>query len=214
MPNHTSGLERTKSFGEDYKVGKFERLGIWLSDRQMRRQLGPLKGAAIGDFGCGYNAMFVRRLLDEVAHATVVDVTLADDLKADPRVTAVEGVLPDALRSIASASLDRIICNNVLEHLSAPEQVLQEIRRILEPGGVLFANVPSWRGKYFLEMAAFRLNLTSKIEIDEHKRYYDEREFWTLLVSSGFKPSLISCRSHKFGLNTYAVCRKVSGTDT
>jgi hypothetical protein len=29
-----------------------------------------------------------------------------------------------------------------------------------------------------------------------------------MLVAAGFKPSRIHCRRHKFGLNTFAVCRK------
>jgi hypothetical protein len=68
-------------------------------------------------------------------------------------------------------------------------------------------NVPSWRGKWFLEYSAFRLGLSPKDEIDDHKTYYDVKDFWPLLVRAGFRPSGIRCFSHKFGLNTFAVCR-------
>ncbi len=30
---------------------------------------------------------------------------------------------------------------------------------------------------------------------------------WPMLVAAGFRPSQIRCFSHKFGLNTFAVCR-------
>ena len=37
--------------------------------------------------------------------------------------------------------------------------------------------------------------------------YYDVKDLWPLLVSAGFRPSGITCFSHKLGLNTFAVCR-------
>ncbi len=69
-------------------------------------------------------------------------------------------------------------------------------------------NVPSWMGKRWLEFSAFRLGLSPRAEIDDHKRYYDPKELWTLLVSAGFRPSEIRCFRHKFGLNTFAMCRR------
>jgi len=68
-------------------------------------------------------------------------------------------------------------------------------------------NVPSWRGKRFLELSAYRLGLSPAEEIDDHKAYYDPRDLWPLLVRAGFRPSEIRCFRHKFGLNTFAVCR-------
>jgi hypothetical protein len=44
--------------------------------------------------------------------------------------------------------------------------------------------------------------------MDDHKMYYDPKDLWPLLVRSGFAPHAISCRRHKFGLNTVAVCKK------
>ena len=43
--------------------------------------------------------------------------------------------------------------------------------------------------------------------MNDHKCYYDVRDLWPLLVRAGFRPSDIKCFSHKFGLNTFAVCR-------
>jgi 2-polyprenyl-3-methyl-5-hydroxy-6-metoxy-1,4-benzoquinol methylase len=123
----------------------------------------------------------------------------------------VTGVLPEVLHQIDSASLDAVICNNVLEHLWDRQSLAAHVRRVLRPNGRAFINVPSWRGKWFLETAAFRLGLTSRFEIDDHKAYFDRHELWKLLVESGFRPSEIRCRSHKFGLNTYAVCRLTPG---
>ena len=46
--------------------------------------------------------------------------------------------------------------------------------------------------------------------MDDHKAYYDVKDFWPLLVRAGFRPSNIRCFSHKFGLNTFAVCRSTN----
>ena len=198
---------RDRAFGQDYTPTLVDRFGVWLSARQIRRYTGPLKGQRLGDFGCGYNATFVRSVLDELDGAVLVDSALAPDLKDRPKVRVIEGTLPAILDTLPSASMDVILCVSVLEHLWNPLAALEACRRIVRPGGVCLFNVPSWRGKWFLEYSAFRLGLSPKAEMDDHKTYYDVKDFWPLLVRAGFLPSHIRCFSHKFGLNTFAVCR-------
>jgi SAM-dependent methyltransferase len=184
-----------------------DRFGVWLSARALKRHVPSFKDKSVGDFGCGYEARFVRSMLDEIERAVLVDVALAPDLKADRRITAIEGVLPDALGGIEAASLDVVLCVNVLEHLWEPLETLVELRRMTAPGGTCLVNVPSWRGKRFLELSAYRLGLSPAEEIDDHKTYYDPRDLWPLLVKAGFLPHNIGCHTHKFGLNTFAACR-------
>src|SRR5262249_22199695 len=159
------------------------------------------------DLGCGFNATFTRSILTEVRSAVLVDVALADDLKRHDKVTAITGTLPDALAAIGDATLDVIVCNNVIEHLWEPLATLRECRRLLAGGGTLFVNVPSWQGKRFLELSAFRLGFSPAAEMNDHKMYYDPRDLWPLLVRAGFIPERIRIGRHKFWLNTYAVCR-------
>lgn len=198
---------RARSFGQDDRLSVVDRFGIWLSARAIRRQVKSFAGLRVGDFGCGYDARFVRSVLGEVEEAVLVDVTLAPDLRTHPRVHAVEGRLPGALDALEDASLDVVLCISTLEHLSEPDRALRSFRRLLRPGGVCLINVPSWRGKRFLELSAFRLHLSPAEEMDDHKRYYDPRDLWPMLVAAGFLPSGITCRRHKVGLNTFAACR-------
>ncbi len=211
MKSENGGIDRTDSYGQGYGLTVLDRAGAWLNARQIRRQVGGLSGKRVADFGCGFNAVFVRSILDEAAHATVVDLRLAEELKHLRKVTAIEGALPDILQRVESQSLDVVVCNNVLEHLWEPAVALDHVRRVLRPGGTAYVNVPSWRGKTILELAAFRLGLTSPIEVDDHKAYFNRRDLWRLVVSSGFKPSHVKCRSHKLGLNTFAVCTTHEG---
>lgn len=202
----TAEITRTSSYGQHRQLTPVDRLGVWLSTAAVRRHA-SFDGRRIADLGCGFDAAFASTLVDGAASVLLVDVALADPLKARPKVIAVEGSLPDVLPTLADASLDVVLCLSVLEHLSAPEEALGHIHRVLAPGGMALLNVPSWRGKRFLELSAFRLGLSPAEEMDDHKRYYDPRDLWPMLVAAGFRPSRIRCRRHKLGLNTFAVCR-------
>lgn len=201
---------RTASFGQDWSPTLVDRLGIWLSRRKVQRYSGGAAGKRVGDFGCGYHATLARSLSPAAASVVVVDVSVDAAIKTQGNIQVVEGALPGILESIDSQSLDLLLCVSVLEHLRDAPQALSEFRRILAPGGVALLNVPSWRGKRFLELSAFRFHLSPPEEMDDHKRYYDPRDLWPLLVDAGFMPRNIRCFRHKLGLNTFAVCRAPS----
>jgi 2-polyprenyl-3-methyl-5-hydroxy-6-metoxy-1,4-benzoquinol methylase len=200
---------RSGSYGQHRAPTPVDRFGVWLSGRAVR-QHSQLRGKRIADLGCGYDAAFVRSVLDQVSSALLVDLALAPDLKEHPKVHALEGSLPDVLPELEGGAHDVVLCLSVLEHLWEPDDALRDIHRLLAPGGVALINVPSWRGKRFLEFAAFRLGVSPAEEMDDHKRYYDPRDLWPMLVRAGFRPSGISCRRHKFGLNTFAACKVTS----
>lgn len=201
-------LERKGSFGQGYSLTLVDRFGVYLSARQIRRWIGSFQNLRVGDFGCGYQASFARTVLSEASQIYLADLRLADELKKHPQVTALEGQLPAVLSEIPSNSLDVALCLSVLEHLSDAQGMVSELHRVTCPGGTLLLNVPNWVGKYFLEFSAFRLGLSPKEEMDDHKMYYGVKDLWPLLVKAGFRPSQIRCFSHKFGLNTFAVCKK------
>lgn len=198
---------RAASFGQDGDLTLVDRFGVWLSGHEIRKHVPSFDGLAIADVGCGYEATFARRVLPQVERAVLLDVALDPELKAVDKVEAVEGSLPDTLAGVSDASVDVAVCTSVLEHLWDPQRALGEMRRILRPGGVCLVNVPSWRGKWFLELSAFRLGLSPADEMNDHKTYYDPRDLWPMLVKAGFRPQDIKVHRHKFGLNTFAACR-------
>jgi SAM-dependent methyltransferase len=209
MPTAPTERLRQSSYGQQGSPSPVDRFGVWLSSRRIRRAVPDFAGVRLGDFGCGYDAAFARTVLDRAREVVLIDVALAGDLGEHANVTGIEGTLPDALEGLEDGSLDAIVLNSVLEHLWEPERTLSELHRILAPGGVALINVPSWRGKRFLELSAFRLGTSPAEEMDDHKAYYDPRDLWPLLVRAGFRPRDIRCFRHKFGLNTWAECRKV-----
>ncbi len=207
-------LDRDTSFGQHGRTTVVDKAGVWLSGHQIRRTVGDVTGKDVGDFGCGFEATYIRSVLPRLRSATLVDLALADDLKSQDKVTAIEGVLPAALAALPDRSLDVVLCMSVIEHLWEPELTLAEFRRLLRPGGACAINVPSWRGKGPLEFSAFRLGLSPRAEMDDHKTYYDPRDLWPLLVRAGFVPHNIRCFRHKFGLNTFAICRTEPDPET
>jgi SAM-dependent methyltransferase len=202
----TPGTERTEAFAQGYDPSLTDRLGVWLSARQIRRWVPSFAGKRVADIGCGFHASFARSILDQAAAVTLVDVSLADDLKRHAKVHAIEGTLPQALAPLVSGSLDVVMAISVIEHVWDPLGTLKQIHRLLVPGGVCLINVPSWRGKRYLELSAFKLGFSPKSEMEDHKMYYDVRDLWPLLVQAGFLPSRIQCFTHKLGLNTFAAC--------
>jgi SAM-dependent methyltransferase len=197
---------RSGSYGQERPPTLVDRFGVWLGARAVRRYA-DFRDVRFADFGCGYHATLARSQLALARSALLVDVALDQDLHRHPKVTALEGPLPEIVRTLPDASLDLVLCLSVLEHLWQPEEALAHFRRLLAPGGVAIVNVPSWLGKPFLEFAAFRLGVSPAEEMDDHKAYYDPRDLWPMLVRAGFRPSMIRCRRHKFALNTQAVCR-------
>jgi len=197
---------RAHAFGQGHELSAVDRFGNWLSMRGLRRHVGSWRDRAVADIGCGYQARLVRPLLGQVRHLTLVDLAVAPELRDRPDVTVIEGVAPAALASIPTASVEITLCISVLEHVDDDQELLAGLRRITAPGGTVVVNVPTWLGKRALEFSAFRLGLSPRAEMDDHRRYYDPRDLWPLLVGAGFVPFHITCRRHKFGLNTLAVC--------
>lgn len=199
---------RSTAYGQRGDLTFVDRFGVWLSERSVRRAVsGRADGGRTLDLGSGYEATLLRRLAGKSLRAVAVDIDLAPEL-AEIGIESCPGTLPGILKNFEDESFDAILAVNVLEHLDDVLGVLIEIHRLLATGGVAFINVPSWRGKTALEFSAFRLGMSPPDEIDDHRRYFDPRDLWPLLVNAGFRPSSIRCRRHKLGLNTYAVCSR------
>src|SRR5689334_23409831 len=108
---------RTEAFGQGYSPTLVDRFGVWLSARQIRRFVRSFQDKEIADLGCGHQAAFTRTVLGDVRRAVLVDVAIAEDLKAHPKVQVIEGPLPDALTGLSDKSFDVVMIVSVLEHL-------------------------------------------------------------------------------------------------
>ena len=185
-----------------------DRFGVWLSRRAIVRNLPNRSGLEVLEPGCGYHATHLVGLQPRLQRGVGIDFQIAPEIKALERLTFYEGTIDDNLPKLEGQHFDAVLLISVLEHLPEPIAVIEATRGLLKPGGVLLINEPTWRGKAYLEFSAFRLGLSPKVEMDDHKMYFDRRDLWPLLVRAGFKPSLVSLHYHKFGLNLFAVAHR------
>ena len=196
-----------ESYGQK-KLSVVDRLGVWLSQRAISRELPDRSNLEVLELGCGYRATQLVALGPRLKHGVGIDFQLAPELASLPGFAFYEGTIEETVPRLSGQSFDAVLLISVLEHLRDPLLIVEAVRGLLNPAGVLLINVPTWRGKTFLEFSAFRLGLSPKVEMDDHKMYYDKHDLWPLLVRAGFKPSLIKLRYHKFGLNLFAVARR------
>ncbi len=81
---------------------------------------------------------------DELAHTRYVGVDLAvgDEAWAYGDLDVVTDL---AALPFHNGHFDAVVCTQVLEHVREPSQILQELYRVLRPGGKLFLSAPqSW----------------------------------------------------------------------
>jgi SAM-dependent methyltransferase len=200
---------RKESFGER-GLSWVDRFGVYLSKRAILRHLRSNQDLVALDLGCGYEATILRALSAHLVSGVGVDIKISQGARRTPRLSFVEAPIEDALAGMESERFNLVLLISVLEHLARPVPVLEECHRVMCRGALLMINVPTWRGKFFLELSAFRLGTSPACEMDDHKMYYDVRDLWPLLVQTGFAPSQIRMNYHKFGLNLFAVARKTA----
>jgi SAM-dependent methyltransferase len=198
---------RTESYGQK-KLTFVDRFGVWLSQRAISRELPDRPNLEVLELGCGFRASQLVALEPRLQRGVGVDFQINPQLSGRDNLTFYQGTIEETLPKLQSQTFDAVLLISVLEHLSDPLLVIESVRGLLKPPGVLLINVPTWRGKGLLEFFAFRLGLSPKTEMDDHKMYYDKRDLWPLLVRAGFKPSLIKLRYHKFGLNLFAAVQR------
>jgi SAM-dependent methyltransferase len=112
-----------------------------------------VSGDKVLDLGCGEGRHVIAAYLEQDVDAIGVDLNLADlqvaQLKYQPFIQLDNRAKSFSLSAanamclpFADNSFDKIICSEVLEHIPDFEAVLQEVKRILKPGGLLCVSVP------------------------------------------------------------------------
>ncbi len=118
-------------------------------------RLGLASGDRVLDLGCGFGrhafeaARRGARVValdagaEEVNGVVATFAAMAEAGELDAREVATAVVQGDALAlPFADATFDRVICSEVLEHLTADEVAMAELARVLRPGGTMAITVP------------------------------------------------------------------------
>jgi SAM-dependent methyltransferase len=137
---------------EPERVEAYEDLFAW------RPQMAPLLEAAelapglrVVDFGCGPGGLAVELARRVAPGGAVHGVDLNEELLERAAARAArERVQLELHHSkneripLGDASVDRVVCKNVLEYVSAPDLTLSEFRRVLTPGGIAHVIDSDW----------------------------------------------------------------------
>ena len=194
------------SFGTN-KLSIVDKFGIWLSRIAIRKHLKNNNNIKILELGCGFEAYNLLALEDKAVELIGVDYNLSPRIKDKNKFKIYESSIDEALVKLKNEKFDLILLISVIEHLENPVDVIKQCKDLLNPAGVMLINVPTWLGKTFLEISAFRFNLSPINEINDHKMYYNKKDLWPLLVKCGFYPIKIKMNYHKFNLNLFAIAR-------
>lgn len=199
---------RETSFGENSPLSFADRVGIGLSNRKVINIIRKMpKKPTVLDIGCGYNAYLLKTLSPIIAQGYGLDLS-TNSGEFFNNLKFINGPIEQTINNFYAPSVDVVLMISVIEHLADPLPILKQCFTLLNEGGLFIANVPTWRGKTVLELLAFSWHFSPEEEMNDHKMYFDIRDLWPLLVKAGFKPSGISLKYHKCGLNLFCVCMK------
>lgn len=88
------------------------------------------------------------------------------------------------LLPVATQAMDAVILSEVLEHVPDDSGLLQEVNRVLKPGGCLGVSVP----RFVPEWICWRLSRPYRTTPGGHIRIYRKQQLITLLRQAGFQP--------------------------
>ncbi len=158
------------------------------------------------DVGCGPGGVLLKSIRDKISYGYGFD-NLVEKSEFDNILLQKLNLDREAL-PLEDSSMDVVTALAVLEHFENPLFILQQIFRILKPGGILLLTTPTPMAKPVLELLAYKLNLINKREIDEHKHYFNREELMDIHIKAGFQREKITCRLFEVGFNSFVRAEK------
>jgi glycosyltransferase involved in cell wall biosynthesis len=150
----------------------------WLSQRPPGRVL---------DLGCA-DGSIDERLRDRGHEVTGVDLEAHDGVKERVDLFLVAD-LDAGLPVELTGEFDVVVAADVLEHVRRPERILDQVHKILAPGGVFVVSIPNFGHWYPRTRAALgRFDYDRRGILDhDHVRFFTRRSFENLISAHGWK---------------------------
>lgn len=151
----------------------------------------PKEAARILDIGCGDGGFGAALKADRVVH--IIGIEPVEDAwrAATQRLDQVLHMnVEDGIGQFADHSFDCIVCNDVIEHLVDPWEVLRGFRRLLAPSGVLVASIPNVRHMPVLKDLVMQGNWRYEdagVLDRTHLRFFTRNSIYDLFKTSGYQ---------------------------
>jgi SAM-dependent methyltransferase len=146
----------------------------------------PGNGKTVLDLGCG-NGFLASILVRRGYAVTGLEQRGGYDEAFPSSVRLIEADLEQPLPALEP--YDFILAADILEHLRFPEKLLEQLPRVLKPGGVLIGSLPNSGNLYFrLVVLSGRFPQDEKGLFDRtHFRFYTWDGWRNLLEQAGFQ---------------------------
>jgi 2-polyprenyl-3-methyl-5-hydroxy-6-metoxy-1,4-benzoquinol methylase len=152
------------------------------------RSKGGIAPARLLDAGCGdgINLSFLARMVANRGWPTVLIAADYNSLRLDrARIQRVSAIVRASVTQLAfkDNAFDIVICNQVLEHVPDDTVALRELRRVLQPGGLLIVGVPN-EGSH-LGILRNHVLQRSILRSTDHVNFYTRRTLLGRLQAAG-----------------------------
>lgn len=163
------------------------------------------KNSIVCDIGCGKEGYFLKKISNFIKYGIGFDERIEDQKgeKYELKKLKIFKEIP-----LEKEKCDVVTMVAVLEHLSNPQEVLNEGFRILKKEGRLVLTSPTPLAKPILEFLAFKLGVIDKKEIEGHKNYFRRKDIKIMLLKSGFEEKKIKNQFFEFFLNNLIIAQK------
>ncbi len=132
------------------------------------------------DIGCGSS-----RIIQDLPEAVGMDLSL-------PKLRFLRGRNPFLVQGtlfampFADAAFDAVVCSEVIEHIPDSPSVLQEMTRVLRPGGILILGTPDYGRRLWWILEWIYGKVLPGAYAQEHITHYTRAALTERLLASGY----------------------------
>jgi SAM-dependent methyltransferase len=176
------GAGHLASVGSDYAM----RDAATSSHQAIISRLAKEEPSRILDVGCA--AGWTSEMLSLARHTVVGVDQFAHDGVAERMSLFIQSDLDRGLPSEIGTGYDVVVAADILEHLSAPEHLLADLKNVLNPDGFMLVSVPNvghWYPRIRALIGTFEYDQRGILD-STHLRFFNRRSFRRLLRIGGY----------------------------